>query len=65
VRVEVPCALDVPDTPLTRRFVDRRNDQVLVGRWVHDPTTDFWEKAADVCGLYLNPPENAIVWSVD
>jgi hypothetical protein len=20
----------------------------------HDP--DFWEKAGDVCGLYLNPP---------
>jgi len=29
----------------------------------HDP--DFWEKAADVCGLYLNPPDNALVWSVD
>ena len=29
----------------------------------HDP--DFWEKAADVCGLYLNQPENAVVWSVD
>jgi transposase len=29
----------------------------------HDP--DFWEKAADVCGLYLDPPENAVVWSVD
>ncbi len=29
----------------------------------HDP--DFWEKAADVCGLYLNPPDNAVVWSVD
>src|SRR2546426_3543296 len=29
----------------------------------HDP--NFWEKAADVCGLYLNPPENALVWSVD
>jgi transposase len=29
----------------------------------HDP--DFWAKAADVCGLYLNPPTNAIVWSVD
>ena len=29
----------------------------------HDP--DFWEKAADVCGLYLNPPQNAVVWSVD
>ena len=29
----------------------------------HDP--DFWEKAGDICGLYLNPPENAVVWSVD
>jgi transposase len=29
----------------------------------HDP--DFWAKAADVCGLYLNPPDNAVVWSVD
>src|SRR2546423_1916675 len=29
----------------------------------HDP--NFWEKAADVCGLYLNPPDNAVVWSVD
>ena len=29
----------------------------------HDP--DFWEKAADVCGLYLNPPDNGLVLSVD
>lgn len=29
----------------------------------HDP--EFWEKASDVCGLYLDPPENAVVWSVD
>lgn len=29
----------------------------------HDP--DFWAKAADVCGLYLDPPENAIVYSID
>jgi transposase len=29
----------------------------------HDP--QFWEKAADVCGLYLDPPTNAVVWSVD
>lgn len=29
----------------------------------HDP--DFWEKAGDVCALYLDPPENAMVWSVD
>ena len=26
----------------------------------HDP--EFWEKAADVCGLYLDPSENAVVW---
>jgi transposase len=29
----------------------------------HDP--EFWAKAADVCGLYLNPPENALVYSID
>jgi transposase len=29
----------------------------------HDPA--FWERAADVCGLYLDPPANAVVWSVD
>jgi transposase len=29
----------------------------------HDP--DFWAKASDVCGLYLDPPTNAVVWSVD
>lgn len=29
----------------------------------HDP--DFWAKSGDVCGLYLDPPENAVVWSVD
>jgi transposase len=36
-----------------------------VESWItsHDP--DFWEKAGDVCGLYLDPPENAVVFSVD
>lgn len=29
----------------------------------HDPA--FWDKAADVCGLYLDPPKNALVLSVD
>ena len=29
----------------------------------HDP--EFLSKAADVCGLYLHPPENAVVYSVD
>jgi hypothetical protein len=29
----------------------------------HDP--DFWEKATDVCRLYLDPPDNGLVLSVD
>jgi transposase len=28
-------------------------------------TPEFWERAADVCGLYLAPPANAVVLSVD
>lgn len=26
---------------------------------------ELWERAADVCGLYLAPPENAVVLSID
>lgn len=26
---------------------------------------DFWERAADVCGLYRDPPEGAVVLSID
>lgn len=33
--------------------------------WMTSHDSEFWEKAGDVCGLYLNPPENAVVWSVD
>src|SRR2546423_4226428 len=29
----------------------------------HDP--DFWGKAADVCGLYVDPPVNAVGWAGD
>jgi transposase len=28
-----------------------------------DPT--FWERVRDICGLYLNPPERALILSVD
>lgn len=28
-------------------------------------TPEFWERAADVCGLYLSPPEHAVVLSID
>jgi len=33
--------------------------------WMTSRDPEFWAKAADVCGLYLNPPANALVWSVD
>lgn len=33
--------------------------------WMTSRDPDFWEKSADVCALYLNPPENVVVWSVD
>jgi transposase len=28
-------------------------------------TPEFWAQAADVCGLYLSPPANAVVLSID
>lgn len=36
-----------------RSWLNRRDDP------------EFWERAADVCGLYLSPPHNALVLSVD
>src|SRR5215207_8124666 len=45
------------------RALDLKRWQTQSWMTSHDP--DFWEKAGDVCGLYLNPPENAVVWSVD
>jgi transposase len=45
------------------RALDLKPWQVESWLTSHDP--DFWAKAGDVCGLYLDPPDNAIVWSVD
>lgn len=36
-----------------------------VRSWMTSHDRDFWVKAADVCGLYLNPPANTVVYSVD
>lgn len=33
--------------------------------WMTSKDPEFWAKAGDVCGLYLDPPANAVVWSVD
>lgn len=38
----------------------------LVQGWLtRRDTPEFWERAADVCGVYLDPPENAVVLSID
>ena len=38
----------------------------LVQGWLtRRDTPEFWERAADVCGVYLNPPQNAVVLSID
>jgi Homeodomain-like domain len=37
-----------------------------VRSWITRPDDPgFWERAADICGLYLVPPTNALVLSVD
>jgi len=33
--------------------------------WLHSPDPQFREKVANICDLYLNPPENAVVLCVD
>jgi transposase len=45
----------------------RRNDICLQRRrsWCISTDPEFGPKAADVVGLYLNPPQNALVLSVD
>lgn len=45
-------AMDI-DLTRTRGWLNRRDDP------------EFWERVRDVCGLYLSPPQNAVVLSVD
>lgn len=45
-------AMDI-DLSKVRGWLNRRDDP------------DFWVRVRDVCGLYLNPPEHALVLSVD
>lgn len=45
-------AMDI-DLSKVRGWINRRDDP------------GFWDRVRDVCGLYLSPPQNAIVVSVD
>lgn len=44
-------------------FADLKPHQVKM--WVNSQDPDFEAKMVDIIGLYLNPPENALVLSVD
>lgn len=50
--VGILAAMDI-DLTKVRGWLNRRDD----------PT--FWERVRDICGLYLSPPERALVLSVD
>jgi hypothetical protein len=43
----------------------QRSEQHQVRSWLTSIDPEFETKQADVCGLYLNPPEGAIVVSLD
>lgn len=45
-------AMDI-DLTKVRGWLNRRDDP------------EFWDRVRDICGLYLNPPERALVLSVD
>jgi transposase len=59
-------ALDDVDVNYVRRFL-RKQKIDLAGRksWCESNDPDFAAKAADVVGLYMAPPKNAIVVCVD
>ena len=49
-----------------QRFLQREGIQLARMRtWCISTDPEFASKAADIIGLYLNPPENAIVISID
>jgi predicted RNase H-like nuclease (RuvC/YqgF family) len=48
------CGDERADGPITLIVATTRRD-----------SPEFWERAADVCGLYLAQPDNAVVLSID
>lgn len=56
---------DVSDQYIWRFLRKQRIDLGAHKTWCVSTDPDFVAKAAEIVGLYLNPPENAIVLSVD
>src|SRR5215216_3675752 len=51
---------------LAKELADMDIKPHRVRSWITRPNDpSFWERAADICGLYLVPPTNALVLSVD
>jgi transposase len=56
---------DVSDQYIWRFLRRQRIDLAACKSWCISTDPDFVSKAAEIVGLYLNPPENVIVVSVD
>ena len=58
--------VEISASQIGRILADLNIKPHLVRSWItRTDGPEFWERAADVCGLYLDPPDNALVLSVD
>jgi transposase len=58
--------IGISASQIGRILADLDSKPHRVRGWITRPDDPgFWERAADVCGLYLAPPTNALVLSVD
>jgi transposase len=61
----VLAALGVSKTTVGRMLKEIDLKPSKVESWLTSRDPDFERKAAEICGLYLNPPANALVVSID
>lgn len=65
-RVASTCFASVSASQLGRILADLDlKPHKVRGRLTRRDIPDFWQRAADVCALYLEPPEGAAVLSID
>src|SRR5512133_2207339 len=58
--------MGISASQIGRILADLDSKPHRVRSWITRPQDPgFWERAADICGLYLVPPTNALVLSVD
>jgi hypothetical protein len=60
------CFVSVSASPVGRILAGLDLKPHKVRGWLtHRATPDFWQRAPAVCALYLDPPEGAVVLSID